>query len=229
MNILITGASGAIGSAIASTLLNHNLILSYNNNLPLIKGETVLCVKCDMRNPDEIENMFNLAEKRFGEVDILINNCGISDFSMFQDIDLASWNNILNVNLNSYFLCTKRAVSAMIRKKSGHIINISSVWGETGASMEVHYSTSKGAIISFTKALSRELSPSGILVNCISPGLIESPMNASLSDEDLEEFTKSIGLARAGTPLEVAKLVKFFCEENTYITGQNIVIDGGLV
>ncbi len=217
MNVLITGASGAIGQAIAKALCGHNVILQYNTN-PIANG-----VKCDLRNEDEVAKMF----EQIGDIDVLVNNAGKSSFDLLQDMSLQKWNDIMATNLTSAFLCSKYAIPKMVAKQSGHIINIGSMWGEVGASCEVCYSASKGGLIAFTKALSKELAPSNILVNCISPGIIESPMNARLSEEELEIFKQEIPLARQGKAREVAKLVAFLAEKNTYITGQDIAINGG--
>ncbi len=225
--ILITGASGAIGNAIARALSEHTTILQYNNNKPEFASENSLAIKCDLKNEFEIKAMFEEVSK-IGRLDCLINNCGISHFSMFQDISLDDWNNVFAVNMTSAFLCAKYAVPLMLYNKSGSIINISSIWGEIGASCEVCYSASKGALITATKALAKELAPSGILVNCVSPGLIESPMNSHLSDEEIKAFVDEIPLGRQGKAEEVAELVKFLAEKNTYITAQNISINGGL-
>ena len=228
LNVLITGSSGTIGTAIAQSLCNHNLILQYNRNMPKLKSENILCVQCDLRDENSVEKMFLAGEKAFGNIDVVVNNCGISEFSLLQDLSLEKWNNMLAVNLTSAFLTSRRAIPNMIKNKKGHIINIGSVWGELGASCEVHYSASKGGLISFTKALAKELAPSNILVNCVSPGLIESEMNKNLTEEDIKDFEQEIPLLRSGKACEVAKLVKFLIESSSYVTGQNISINGGL-
>lgn len=225
--ILITGASGAIGQEIAKALSNEQLILQYNKNIPAYIPENSIAIKCDLRNENEVLTMFE-SIKKHGEIDVLINNCGISSFSLLQDLSLDEWNNMISVNLSSAFLCAKYSIPNMVKNKRGHIINISSIWGEVGASCEVCYSTTKGGLITFTKALAKELAPSNILVNCVSPGLIESPMNSHLSQEDISSFVAEIPLERQGKASEVADLVKFLAQRNTYITGQNISINGGL-
>ncbi|MFI3206275.1 MAG: SDR family oxidoreductase [Clostridia bacterium] len=228
LNILITGASGAIGSALAKTFERYNLILQYNNNKPSFLSENAICVQADLREETQVNNLFDKAEEKFGAVDVVINNCGISEFSLLQDLSLEQWKNMFAVNVTSAFLTSKRAIPNMLKNQKGYIINISSIWGEIGASCEVHYSASKGALITFTKALAKELAPSGILVNCVSPGLIESSMNAHLSEDDIKEFESEIPLGRSGKGEEVASLVKYLIESGTYITGQNLSVNGGL-
>ncbi len=228
LNILITGSSGEIGQAMAKALSNHSLALQYYNNYPEFVPENSVAVKCDLRSEDEVINMFNEINNTLGNIDVLINNCGISEFSLLQDLSLEQWNNILAVNLTSAFLCAKNVIPNMVKNQYGHIINISSVWGEVGASCEVHYSTAKGGLIAFTKALAKELAPSNILVNCVSPGLIDSKMNSRLSKEEYDEFVSDIPLNRAGNAQEVALLVRFLVQDNTYITGNNFSINGGL-
>lgn len=227
MNVLITGASGGIGKALAAEFEGHSLALQYNKNAISVKD--ALCIKCDLRSEEEIESMFTRTEKELGTVDVLINNCGISEFSFFDKISLESWNNMLAVNLTSAFLTSKRAVPGMISKKSGSIVNIASIWGETGASCEVHYSASKGGLIAMTKALAKELAPSGIRVNCVSPGIIHTEMNSRLSPDEVKAFLEDVPMGRMGTPNEVSQAVKFLAMEGTYITGQVLGVSGGFL
>lgn len=225
MNIVITGASGGIGKATAICLSQHNLALQYNNNP--ISLENQHSYKCDLNSQKQIDEMFEKILKDVGDIDVLINNAGMSEFALLQDISLEAWNKMLSVNLSSAFLCTQKVIPSMLKKGAGHIINISSVWGQCGASCEAHYSASKGGLIAFTKAMALELAPSNILVNCICPGLIDTAMNKALSEEDIEEFIKEIPLGRAGKAEEVAKVVEFLINQ-TYITGQVIAVNGGL-
>lgn len=226
MNILITGASGAIGTAITKIFAKkeHKLFLQYNKNLPTLIPQNATAIKCDLRNENEVIALF----EQIKFADIVVNNAGISSFSLLQDLSLEEWNNMFAVNLTSAFLCSKLAIPHMVRQKFGHIINISSIWGEVGASCEVCYSASKSGLIGFTKALAKELAPSNILVNCVSPGLIESPMNSHLSEDDIKAFEEEIPLQRQGKAEEVAKIVEFLAEKNSYITGTDIAVNGGL-
>ncbi|MEG1426516.1 MAG: SDR family oxidoreductase [Oscillospiraceae bacterium] len=225
--ILITGASGDIGRAIARVFPNDRLILQYHLADPDFSLEfpRATAVKCDIRKEEEVRNLFRTA----GEVNVLVNNCGISGIKLFDTLTLAEWENMLAVNLTGSFLTCREAIPAMIRKKSGCIINIASMWGEVGASCEVHYSAAKGGLIAMTKALAKELGPSGIRVNCLSPGYIDTKMNAHLSTEERRAFCDDIPLGRPGTPREVAAAVRFLAEDATYMTGQTLGLNGGLV
>lgn len=237
--VLITGSSRGIGAAIARRLNNeYKIIINYNKSkeqaikLMYELRETnpnVIAVKADVSNEDEVENMFTIAEQNFGHVDILINNAGISHFSLIQDIDFGTWKDVINTNLNSVFLNSKRAIPNMISKQYGVIINMSSIWGDFGASMEALYSTSKGAINTFTKAMAKELAPSGIRVNAIAPGIVETDMMKNdFSMEELEELKNEVATNRFAKPEEIAGLVSYLIsDEASYITGDIIHINGG--
>ncbi len=237
--VLITGSSRGIGAAIARRLNNeYKIIINYNKSkdhaISLMNelretNSNVIAVKADVSNEAEVENMFAIAEQNFGHVDILINNAGISHFSLIQDIDFATWQNVINTNLNSVFLNSKRAIPNMISNQYGVIINMSSIWGEFGASMEALYSTSKGAINTFTKAMAKELAPSGIRVNAIAPGIVETDMMKNdFSKEELEELKNEVATNRFAKPEEIAGLVSYLIsDEASYITGDIIHINGG--
>ncbi len=227
MNIVITGASGGIGTAIAFALQNKNKLVLHRHNNPISKTlAEYINIKCDLSVEKEVKHMFKMIKEQIGEIDVLINNCGISGFSLLQDLSLEDWNKMLAVNLSSAFLCTKEVIPLML-KNGGHIVNISSVWGQCGASCEAHYSAAKGGLIAFTKAMALELAPSNIKVNCICPGFIETEMNSTLTDEDKNNFIENIPLNRAGKPEEVARVVEFLINQD-YITGQIIAVNGGL-
>ena len=238
--VLITGASGGIGSAIARKFayLNYNVVICYNSGkertdklLEELKNEEVdaISVQADVSDEMQVENLFAEAEKAFGGVDVLINNAGISQIKMINDVTHEEWDKMFAVNTKSAYLCSKRAVSFMVRQHFGRIINISSMWGICGASCEVPYSASKAALIGFTKALAKELAPSGITVNCIAPGLIDTAMNAHLSDEDMADFVNEIPVMRVGKPEEIAHAAAFFADENAgYVTSQILAVDGGV-
>lgn len=225
MNIVITGASGGIGKATALCLSEHKLALQYNSNPITLENQH--SYKCDLSLQSQVDEMFEKIFNDLGDIDVLINNAGMSEFALLQDISLEAWNKMLSVNLSSAFLCTQKVIPSMLRKGKGHIINISSVWGQCGASCEAHYSASKGGLIAFTKAMAQELAPSNILVNCICPGLIDTNMNSVLSQEDIDEFVKEIPLGRAGKPEEIANAIDFLIKQS-YITGQVLSINGGL-
>lgn len=237
--VLITGASRGIGEAIAKKLnKSYNLVLTYNKNkdkalnlLEKLRKENpnVIAVKCDVKNENEVNNLFDIAEKNFSHVDILINNAGISHFGLIQDMDFSSWNDIINTNLSSIFLTSKRAIPYMVSQKSGVIINMSSIWGNLGASFEVAYSASKGGINSFTKALSKELIPSNIRVNAISPGIVDTDMTKfDLSSDDKKALKEDLIEKRFAKSEEIANLVEFLIsDKGAYITGSIFDINGG--
>ena len=237
--VLITGSSRGIGAAIARRLNDeYKIIINYNkskNQAIKLMNElretnpNVIAIKADASKEGEVENMFAIAEQNFGHVDILINNAGISHFSLIQDIDFDTWQNVINTNLNSVFLNSKRAIPNMISNQYGVIINMSSIWGDFGASMEALYSTSKGAINTFTKAMAKELAPSGIRVNAIAPGIVETDMMKNdFSKEELEELKNEVAINRFAKPEEIAGLVSYLIsDEASYITGDIIHINGG--
>ena len=237
--VLITGSSRGIGEAIAKKLnKSYNLVLTYNKNkdkalnlLEKLRKENpnVIAVKCDVKNENDVNNLFDLAEKNFSHIDILINNAGISYFGLLQDMDFSSWNDIINTNLSSIFLTSKRAIPNMVSQKSGVIINMSSIWGNLGASFEVAYSASKGGINSFTKALSKELIPSNIRVNAISPGIVDTDMTKfDLSSDDKKALKEDLIEKRFAKSEEIANLVEFLIsDKGSYITGSIFDINGG--
>lgn len=237
MNILITGASRGIGRSVAIEFAKnkHNIIICAKSDLKglqktkqLIENEGVSCYigLCDVTNEDSVKDFISDSVKIIGQTDILINNAGISYIGLLQDMSFDDWNKVLNTNLTSAFLMSKYIIPEMLKKQSGHIINISSVWGNIGASMEVAYSASKGGINSFTKALAKELAPSNISVNAISPGFIDTDMNKVFEKDELDAIFEEIPMGRAGSPSEVARLI-YKIATSDYITGQIITIDGG--
>ena len=222
--VLITGASGAIGRAIAEYFVEkgYKVFAGYCKNKPEIDGAESIFI--DVTDKNSIKDAF----KYMGGIDVLVNNAGISEQKLFTDIEEEDWDRIFSINIKGMYMVTKEAISQMISKKSGRIINISSIWGEIGGSMEVHYSSAKAAVIGFTKALAKEMSLSGITVNCVSPGMISSPMNGHLDDEDIKGIEDEIPLKRQGDPFEVAKGVYFFASDMAdYITGQVLSVSGG--
>lgn len=237
--VLITGGAKGIGAACAENFarLGCNVVINYLTSETLAKnlqkelsdrGYNVLTVKADVSSKPQVEKMFELADKTFGGVDILINNAGISKIGIFNDFSEEDYDNIFDVNMKSAYLCSKYAVSHMLKKHWGRIINISSMWGLVGASCEVPYSASKAALIGFTKSLAKELAPSGITVNSVAPGFIDTDMNAHISEQDRTDFIESIPISRAGIPMEVAHAAAFFADErSSYITGQVLAVDGG--
>ena len=239
--VLITGASGGIGSCIAQKLsaCGYYVIAGYHRSKEKAlqlkrdmeeKGGTAMLVQADVSQRDQVETMFEEIEKQVGSVDILVNNAGISSQMLITDVSPAHWNQMWGVNVNGALFCTQRVLPGMISKKQGKIINISSIWGMVGASCEVHYSTTKAAMIGFTKALAKEVGPSGIQVNCVAPGVIETQMLRDLSPEDLEALKEETPLGVLGQGEDVASCVAFLAsKEANFMTGQVISPNGGLV
>jgi len=237
---IVTGASRGIGKAIAVGLAAEdiNLVISCRNNEQMLqqvkqeiiaKGANCLCFVGDMGSFDEVRQMFELAENTFGKIDALINNAGISTVGLFQDMTPSEWKSIMNTNLDSVYNCCHFAVKNMIKNHSGKIINISSVWGVYGASCEVAYSATKGAVNAFTKALAKELAPSNIQVNAIACGAIDTEMNGHLSEEEKTSLEQEIPAGRFGDPQEVSELVNSLINMNSYLTGQIICLDGAWI
>ena len=238
--IVITGASRGIGKAIAIELAGKdtNIVINCVNNVDKLnevksiieeKGSVCETFIGDMGNYSDVQKMFDMCLQRFGQVDVLINNAGISVVGLFQDMGENEWHRICNTNIDSVFNCCHFAVKDMMKRHFGKIINISSVWGLYGASCEVAYSATKGAVNSFTKALAKELAPSGIQVNAVACGAIDTEMNGHLSDDDKASLAEEIPAGRFGNPQEVAELVKSLAGMNSYLTGQIITLDGGWI
>lgn len=238
---LVTGASRGIGAATAIALAQngYNVAVNYNQSKAaadslvselINKGFSACTFKADVSRESEVGIMFDEIKKVFGGVDILINNAAIAEQKLFTDITEADWNHMFDINTKGVFLCCRYALSHMIHQKMGKIVNISSMWGQTGGSCEVHYSASKAAVIGLTKALAKELGPSGITVNCISPGVIDTDMNAHLSASDISALIDETPLCRIGTPEDIAKLVLFLTGDGgNFITGQIFGVNGGIL
>lgn len=230
--VLITGGSGAIGAAIAAEFAKtDDVIFTYNSNKEYARSLSenlhCSCYKMNVCDMDSVEETVQNVLREFPHIDILVNNAGISLIKPFLDTTCEEWQRMINVNLTGVFNVTRAVVPHMVSRKSGAIVNISSVWGVHGASCEVAYSASKAGIIGLTKALSKELGLSGIIVNAVAPGVIDSPMNSShLTAKDLDELAEQTPLNRLGQPSEVAKAVRAIAE-NRFITGQCLGVDGG--
>ena len=234
MKVLITGGSRGIGKACVErfTSEGHNVVFFYQNETE--KADAVACktgakaIKTDIKNAESVELAVKEATTYLGGIDVLINNAGVSDIRLFTEITNESWDTILGTNLTGAFYVTRAVSKIMISQKLGRIINIGSMWGKTGASCEVHYSSSKAGLRGFTMALAKELGPSGITVNCIEPGVIETDMNACLDKETLKSLENETPLCRIGKPSDVASLSYFLAsDEASFITGQVIGVDGG--
>lgn len=232
---IITGASRGIGRAIAVKLAGqgYDLTITCVNNIDKLNdlagelrrnhGITCNTFAGDIADPEEVNRLF----KEIDRLDVLVNNAGISHVGLIQDMTVEEWNRVIAVNLNSAFYCSRLAIPIMLKEKNGSIVNVSSIWGEHGASMEAAYSASKGGLNSFTKALARELAPSNIRVNAVACGMIDTDMNRIFGPEDTSYIIEEIPAGRMGRPEEVADLIYGLCIESSYITGQVITIDGG--
>lgn len=237
--MVVTGASRGIGAEIAYRAAGqgYHVILNYNRSETGAKetasriretGGDCTLFQADVSDASQVAGLKELLDRR--GVDVLVNNAGISSFSLFTDLTEDVWDRTFDVNVKGAFLTSRLCIPYMVHKKAGCIINISSIWGLTGASCEVHYSASKAALIGMTKALAKELGPSGIRVNCVAPGVIDTDMNGSLTPEDLAALKEETPLERIGTPYEIAKTVLFLASDDAgFITGQTISPNGGFV
>lgn len=233
--VLVTGACRGIGAAIARRFAlahdqviitcMHDLDALYHiqQELTALAGIPCIAVPCDMSSPEAVEALF----ASIPAPDILINNAGVSYFGLLSEMSAADWHRVLDTNLSACFYTCRLAIPAMVHKKAGRILNISSVWGNVGASMEAAYSASKGGLNALTRALAKELAPSNIQVNAIAPGVIDTAMNQCLGSDDLEALRAEIPADRLGTPEEVAELAFQLAHAPAYLTGQILTIDGG--
>lgn len=232
-NVLITGGSRGIGAAAVRLFLEKGdrVFFSYRNSHKEAEelqkiGAVPVCA--DMSCEKDVQRMMETIRQTAHGIDVLINNAGIAQEKMFCDLTKSDWENMFSNNVTSCFLVTKEVLPDMIHQKSGVILNVSSIWGEIGASCEVHYSASKAAVIGMSKALAKELAPSGIRVNCITPGMIDTEMNACYTEEEKKDITSEIPLERMGTAEDVAELFYFLSSPNAaYLTGQVIGVNGG--
>ena len=238
---LVTGASRGIGSAIALELsrLGANVVINYSKDedgalstLEKVKsqGGYGIAIKGDISKYEEARKLIEETIKTFGKLDILVNNAGISKVGLFMDQSPEEINSIMDINLKGTVNVTHCAINHLLLGTRAAIINISSIWGNVGASCEVLYSLTKGGINTFTKALAKELAPSEVRVNAVAPGVINTSMNQWLSEEDRGLLEEEIPMGRFGDVSEVAKTVAFLCsEDSSYITGQVITVDGGML
>ena len=235
--VIVTGGSRGIGAAIVKELATNGfrVVLNYNKSEKEAKkiqkelkemNINIEIFKADVSKREDVKELVKFALEKYKNIDVLINNAGIDQIKPFTDITDEDWNKMMKVNLNSVFYCTQEVLENMIHNKKGCIINISSIWGKEGASCEVHYSSSKAAVDGFTKALAKELGPSNIRVNSISPGLVDTDMNKNIREEDIQLIKSEIPLGRVAKPEEIAKSVKWLIDDE-YVTGQIISVNGG--
>lgn len=220
-SVLITGGATGIGKATAQLFAQngYDVYITYNKTEPDFNGVTA--IKCNLESVEEIKQLFS----SFDSLDVLVNNAGVSLIKMINDTSEDDYNLVSDVNARAPFFCSKEAVSLMLKKHSGAIVNVSSMWGQVGASCEVAYSMSKAAVIGLTKALADELAPSNITVNCVCPGIIDTRMNSCFDKSELET---EVPLGRLGTAQEVAEAILFLAQ-NKYTTGQILGVNGGIV
>lgn len=239
--VLITGGATGIGRATSElfALMGYQVAIAANSSfaeaLSLARalserGLSAAAFRADLRDSAQVDALFSQVEKLFGGVDILINNAGIAQQKLFTDLTEEDWDRMFQVDVKGVFLCTQAVLPGMIRRQRGKIINISSMWGQVGASCEVHYSAAKGAVIAFTKALAQEVGPSHIQVNCVAPGVIATEMNGALPPEALDALREETPLGIIGQPGDIAEAVWFLASPQAdFITGQVLAPNGGLV
>lgn len=235
-NILITGGSRGIGAAMVQAFSDagYHVYFLYCQNEQAAKAveskSGAVGIKADVRDPMAVRTAFARIESECGGVDVLVNNAAVSSFLLLQDVSEEEWQRVMDTNCGGTYRCCKAAIPQMLTRGGGTIINISSMWGQVGASMEAHYSASKAAVIGLTKALAKELGPSHIRCNCIAPGVIDTEMNASLDADTLSCLAEETPLGRIGTPEEIASLALYLASDGaSFITGQVIGANGGFV
>lgn len=237
--MLITGASRGIGAAIAQRFaaVGMQIVIHYRESHEaaneiaracIKQGAKVITISADIQSREHILKMKDKLEQMNMMPDIVVNNAGISHYGMLSDVTEEDWDRVMDVNLKGSFLCTQAFMSTMVKQKYGRIINVSSIWGISGASCEVLYSTAKGGLNAFTKALAKELAPSGVTVNAVAPGAVQTDMMSNFQADEIDAITNEIPVGRLATPNEVASLVYFLAlPESGYITGQIISPNGG--
>lgn len=239
--VLITGASRGIGRATALRFASNgdrvavNYLHSQAQALQLVEeikdaGGSALACQTDVSDWKAVEQMVQKITDAYGPIDVLVNNAGVSQIKLFTDLTEEDWDRMVNVDLKGVFLCSRLVLPGMIARHSGKIVNVSSIWGVTGASCEVHYSACKAGIIGLTRALAKEVAPSGIQVNCVAPGVIDTEMNQFLQPEEREALQQEIPMERFGDVGEVANAIFYLASRQAeYITGQVLHVNGGMV
>lgn len=240
---LISGASGGIGKKIVEIFVKHGYFTVglYNKGISEIKDlekslekdgvkDLFFALQCDFSKKESVKNALSNIQSSFKHIDVLVNNAGIDLYKEITDTTEEEWDEVFEINVKSAFTLSKFALKSMIERKEGKIINVSSVWGISGGSMETAYSASKSALIGFTKALAKEVAPSNVNVNCVCPGVIDTKMNARFNAEEIEDLKTRTPLRRLGKAEEVAESVYFLASESSgFITGEVITVDGGFI
>ncbi len=238
---LITGGSRGIGAACVRAFAEdgYSVVFLYNRSAERAdalvqtlrsEGRDVAAYPCDVSDPQQVASTMATVLRTYRRIDALVNCAGIAHIGLFTDMTEAEWDHLFAVNVRSAFSVTKAVLPGMISEQKGSIVNVSSMWGEVGASCEVAYSATKAALIGMTKALAKEVGPSGVSVNCVTPGVIDTDMNASLTDDDRAALCDETPLGRIGEAAEVANTILFLCSEGaSFITGQVVGVSGGLV
>lgn len=237
---IVTGGAGGIGAATVKKLCasGYSVAIHYNTSEESAKalssdlrqaGYDAFPVQADLTKSEEASAMVNAVLERNGRIDVLVNNAGIQQQKLFDTVTDAEWRQMLDADLSAAFYCCRAVLPAMVKAKSGRIVNVASMWGETGAACEVPYSAAKAGVIGLTKALAKEAAPSGVTVNCVSPGAVDTAMMRAYPPETVEALCGEIPLGRLAKPEEIAEAIGFFAENAAYITGQVLGVNGGLV
>lgn len=233
---LVTGGTGAIGAAVCRRLARDGVTVAVGYRSQEAAAHALArelggaAVYCDVTDPGSVQKAVDNVLEKFCQLDILVCNAGVAWRGLLQDMTWEDWRGVMAVDLDGVFTCCHAALPSMISRKSGQIITISSMWGEVGASCEAAYSAAKAGVIGLTKALAKEVGPAGVRVNCVSPGVIESRMNAGLEPQDFAALAEDTPLGRIGTPGEVAEAVAFLCSDAAgFITGQVLGVNGGFI
>ena len=239
--VIVTGASRGIGRKTAEIFAEngYNVLINYNNSEEKAmelkkelddKGLSCELFRADISKSSEADDMIEFCIEKFGKIDVLVNNAGISQDKLFTDITDDDWNNMMGINVTGVFNCSRAALRHMVWEKDGSIINVSSMWGVTGGSCEVHYSASKAAVIGITKALAKEVGPSNITVNAVAPGVIMTDMCSYYGEEVLDELKEETPLMKLGKPEDVAEMIFYLASDKArFITGQVFNINGGFI